>query len=57
LLRTPAATPNALAGFSASLTAVRLAKLTSPANAKVNCPLGRAGTAGRCADFDGLVAG
>jgi hypothetical protein len=57
LLRTPAATPNAVAGFWASLMAVRLAKLTSPANANVNCPFGRTGTAERCADVDGLVDG
>src|SRR5262249_55806039 len=56
-LRTPAATPKAVAGFSASRVAVRLAKLTSPANANVNSPLGRAGAAGRCADADGLVGG
>jgi hypothetical protein len=31
--------------------------LTSPANANVNCPFGRTGTAERCADVDGLVDG
>ena len=34
-----------------------MAKLTSPANANVNSPLGRAGTAGRCLDVDGVVVG